>query len=69
MAAATTTSAGEIRVDGLYALREIQERLGLGTAALRTARRSGLKVRRIGRRGFVLGEDLIQYVQRAGATT
>ncbi len=66
--AAATTSVGEVKADSIYTLEEIQARLGLGLAALRTARRHGLKVRRIGRRGYVLGRDVMDYVERAGAT-
>ena len=53
---------GEISADKLYTLAAIKWRLGLGAAALRTARRAGLRVRRIGRRGYVLGRDLIDYI-------
>lgn len=37
--------------------------LGLGPSALRTARRQGLKVRKIGRKKFVLGRDLVAFLQ------
>jgi hypothetical protein len=57
-------SAGRIAADELYTLAEIKLRLGLGAAALRTARRRGLKVRKIGRRGFVLGKDVIAFIER-----
>ena len=65
--AATNASErpGEIAADSMYTLEEIQKRLGLGQAAMRTARRAGLKVRRIGRRGYVLGKDLLAYVESA----
>jgi hypothetical protein len=65
MAAATLTG-GRISADELYTLEEIQARLGLGTAALRTARRQGLTVRRIGRRGYLLGRDVMKFVEREG---
>lgn len=64
--AAATGKTGEIRADGIYTLHELQQRMGLGQAALRTARRNGLPIKRIGRRGYVLGRDLIEYVDRAG---
>jgi hypothetical protein len=64
--AAATTSVGRISADELYTLEEVKARLGLGVAALRTARRHGLKVRRIGRRGYLLGRDVMDYVERAG---
>jgi hypothetical protein len=53
--------AGEISADGMYTLAEIQTRLGLGTHALREARRHGLPVRRIGRRSYVLGKDFLAF--------
>ena len=40
--------------------------LGLGPSALRTARRQGLKVRRIGRKKFVLGRDLVAFLESRG---
>lgn len=64
--AAATPSAGEINANSIYTLDEIRSRLGLGLAALRTARRKGLKVRRIGRRGYLLGKDVMAYIERAG---
>jgi len=53
---------GVISADAAYSLEQLRDRLGLGTAALRTARRKGLIVRRIGRRSFVMGRDLLQYL-------
>lgn len=52
----------EIRPDVAYDLQALKAR-GLGTAAVRAARRSGLKVRRCGRRSFVLGSDLIDHIK------
>jgi len=56
--------SGVILADAVYRLDEIQERLKLGQHALRMARRAGLRVRRIGRRGYVLGRDIIEFVDR-----
>jgi len=53
---------GVISGDQAYSLSQVKARIGLGTAALRTARRKGLIVRRIGRRSFVMGRDLLQYL-------
>lgn len=64
--AAAAGKPGEIRSDALYTLDEIKQRMGLGQAALRTARRNGLAVKRIGRRGFVFGRDLIEYFDKVG---
>lgn len=61
------TPAGAITGDSLYTLAELKLRLGLGVHAMRTARRHGLRVRRIGRRGYVLGRDLIEYVEKAAS--
>ncbi|MCE5268287.1 MAG: helix-turn-helix domain-containing protein [Planctomycetaceae bacterium] len=55
------TIAGEIHADGMYTLAEIRARLGLGTYALREARRHGLPVRKIGRRSYVLGKDILAF--------
>jgi len=56
---------GLIAADCLYTLSEIQERLKLGQHAMRQARRAGLRVRRIGRRAYVLGRDVIHFVESA----
>lgn len=53
--------AGEISADSMYTLSEIRARLGLGTYALREARRRGLPVRKIGRRSYVLGKDILNF--------
>jgi hypothetical protein len=44
-------------------LAELDSRLGLGPSAIRMARRQGLKVHRIGRRKFVIGRDLITFLE------
>ena len=54
-----------IRSDELLPIEVAQQRLGLGLWAVRQARRKGLKVRRIGRRSYVLGSDLIEYLNAA----
>ena len=55
---------GLIAVDCLYTLAEIRQRLKLGQHAMRQARRAGLRVRRIGRRRYVLGRDVLEFLQR-----
>jgi hypothetical protein len=42
--------------------------LGLGIHALRMARRAGLRVKYVGRKGFILGRDLIDHVESNGKT-
>lgn len=53
---------GEIRGDCAYDLQQVKNRLGLGTAAIRTARRKGLIVRKVGRKSFILGADILEYL-------
>ena len=59
-------AAGEIHADAMYTLAEIRARLGLGTYALREARRHGLPVRKIGRRSYILGKDILAFAADGG---
>ena len=59
---------GVIRADELYRLDEVRRRLGLNDDALRAARRAGLKARRVGRRKYFLGSELIEYVRQCPTT-
>jgi hypothetical protein len=52
-----------VREDEVVPLADLEARLGLGPAAIRMAKRQGLKVRRIGRRKFVLGRDLVAFLE------
>lgn len=54
----------EIHPEICYALP--LDALGFGKAALREMRRNGLPVRRVGRRHFVLGKDLISHIESRG---
>lgn len=54
---------GEILAGAAYTLPELRRRFGLGKAALRQARSSGLKIRRVGIRSFVLGSDVLEWLQ------
>ena len=54
---------GFIIADGVYTLDTIRARLRLGAAALRQARRQGLKIRQLGRCKFVIGKDLIEFLE------
>ena len=60
------TSPGEIQSGSAYTLRETKARLGWGTVALRRARERGLPVRRLGRRSYILGSDLIDHIRKEG---
>ena len=52
---------GVIESDAMYTLNELQRRSRLGKAAMRTARRAGLPVLRIGRRSYVSGRSFIEW--------
>jgi hypothetical protein len=58
-------ASGRISADQVLTLDAVRTELGLGIAAMREARRKGLKVRRIGRRKFVFGADLIDFLRAA----
>lgn len=53
----------------MYSLAEAKARMGWGVHAFRAARRKGLKVLHQGRRGFVMGDELIRHVTENGAAT
>lgn len=52
-----------IRTDEVYRLSEVARRMGWGRYAMSTARRAGLPVRRLGRRSFVCGDELIEWLK------
>ena len=56
---------GEIHRDLLYAKDLIQKRLGLSQHAWSNAIRGGLKVTRIGRQSFCLGEDVQDHFDKS----
>jgi hypothetical protein len=55
---------GTILSDALYRLDEAAARLGWGGHALRAARRRGLKIHRCGKRGYVAGRDLLDFITK-----
>ena len=55
---------GAIVRDAMYSLPEIKSRLGISDSGLREARRKGLPVHRFGKRGFISGAELIDFVTR-----
>jgi hypothetical protein len=61
-----TQGIGKIEPGILYRLEALKEASGVGAWGLRQMRRAGLKVRYVGGRGFVLGKDFIEHVERAG---
>jgi hypothetical protein len=63
MKLAPPATHGVVNRDGIYTLAAVADRLGVGEAWLRTARGKGLPVRRIGRRAFVLGSELHEFLK------
>jgi hypothetical protein len=70
---ARTTERQAVAVDGaidpaaLYRLDEVKSRMGWRDAAFRAAVRAGLKTHRSGKRLYVLGSDLIDFVTKREA--
>jgi len=63
----TKYGEGTIRADEAYTLVEFSRRTGLKDWAIRSARKHGLRVTKIGNRSFVKGGDFIDYIDRAAA--
>jgi hypothetical protein len=59
-------SLGPIEAHVLYPLEDFKPRSGFGSSAMRAARRDGLKVIYAGGRGYVLGRDFIEWLQKNG---
>jgi hypothetical protein len=57
---------GPIRPGEQYPLELFAQTAGLGRAALREARRRGLKVTYCHGRGYVNGSDWLEYCERTG---
>lgn len=58
---------GAIVPDAIYRLDEVKARMGWRDAAFRAAVRAGLKTHRSGKRLYVLGSDLIDFVTKREA--
>ena len=55
--------------DGVsYTLPEFMRRVGLAEWGMRSARRAGLRVTRVGNRAFVLGADWHDFLRSQAAT-
>jgi hypothetical protein len=54
---------GEIHPNVLYRADEVKARMGWTDSAFRAARRRGLTVRRDGKRAYLLGDDVIDYLK------
>jgi hypothetical protein len=62
MAKTATLLPDGIDPEKTYRLADFMQLSGMGTHAMREARRSGLRVRRAGRLGFVYGRDFIEWL-------
>jgi hypothetical protein len=60
-------SGGPVIGGALYRLDEVKARMGWRDAAFRAAVRAGLKTHRSGKRLYVLGSDLIDFVTKREA--
>jgi hypothetical protein len=60
-------ATGAIVPDALYRLDEVKARMGWRDAAFRAAVRAGLKTHRSGKRLYVHGSDLIDFVTKREA--
>ena len=58
---------GSVVAEAIYTLPEIKARLDWSDSALREARRNGLPIHRVGKRGFISGSELIAFVTKADA--
>ena len=63
----TLASMGAVVPNALYRLDEAKARMGWRDAAFRAAVRAGLKTHRSGKRLYVLGSDLIDFVTKREA--
>ena len=64
MRLALPASQGVVSTEAIYSLEALRDRLSVGEAWLRTARAAGLRVRYHGKRAFVLGSDLEEFLRR-----
>jgi hypothetical protein len=52
-----------ILVDAIYPIAEVKRRLGWTDSALRGAKNRGLKVHYSGKRGYLLGRELLRFIE------
>ena len=55
---------GIIEPDVLYTLQEFRDRSRLSESAYKSAKQTGLKTRKAGKRVYVLGSDFIEWVKQ-----
>ena len=61
MRKANTDPPGFIEAEALYTVAEVERRLGLKEWARKEARKKGLRIKKIGRKSFILGRDVIKF--------
>ena len=66
MTTSTAEHCGEIQGHILYCLDRFKAITGFGQYALREARKKGLRVQYVGKRGYILGRDFHEFVARNG---
>ena len=60
---APVSRVGVLSLDEFYTIKEAQSRLGWSDAALRAAKRRGLKLLRSGKRRYVTGQEILRFLQ------
>jgi len=56
------TNLGVIQGDSVYPLSVFQKLTGLGSHAVRQARKKGLRMRDVGNRSYILGNDFYRFL-------
>ena len=69
MTIAISPNEGVIIPDRLYTFEAFQRTTGVGRAGLSEAKKQGLEVRYFGRKGYVLGADIIAFIKTNGKTS
>lgn len=62
----TIPGSGIIEPHILYSLATFKQITGLGTYAIREARKRGLRIRYAGRKAYILGRDFHEHIDRNG---
>ncbi|MBA2117072.1 helix-turn-helix domain-containing protein [Bremerella alba] len=55
---------GVISRQELYTTRQLKARLGISDASIREMKREGLPVIRLGKRAFISGNQIIEFLER-----
>lgn len=63
-----SADVGLVEPGTLYRLEEVMKRMGWGRHAADQARRRGLKATRFGKRVYVKGSDVLDFIDRVGVS-